>query len=235
VLDDLCDRPEGLGWALANRVALAQAAPDMFVEAGARRLASHFAALRETLEEETGLEGRIALLTPGPADPAYFSHAYLARYLGVTLVEPGDLAVRDGEARVKTLEGLKRLDVVMRAAPSIGVDPLYAPGAVGAGGPPGALRAARLGRLIFANAVGCGALDGRTLAPIADRLCRDLLGEAPILPAAPTLWLGDPEARAAYLDAPEDWVVTPLRATRPQVAGSRQPFGVCISDSPDDR
>ena len=211
VLDQLADRPEGLGWALANRVAVAQAAPELFHESGARRLASHFAALREALEEETGLEGRIALLTPGPADPGYFSHAYLARYLGLTLVEPADLAVRDGETHVKTLEGLRRLDVVMRAAPSFGIDPLYAPGE-GAMGPPGLLRSARSGRLILANAAGAGVIDGRAMAPALTRLCRDLLGEDPILDEAAHLWLGEAEARARYLDDPEGWVVTPLRA-----------------------
>jgi uncharacterized circularly permuted ATP-grasp superfamily protein/uncharacterized alpha-E superfamily protein len=209
VLDEMTDRPEGLGWALANRVALAQAAPDLFVEAGARRLAGHFGDLRTALEAETGIEGRIALLTPGPSDPAYFSHAYLARYMGLTLVEPADLAARDGEVRVKTLEGLQRLDVALRAAASHGVDPLYAPGDHSAA-PAGALRAARQGRLIFANAVGTGVLDGRALAPVSAALCRDLLGTDPLLEEAPCLWLGDPEARARYLEELEAWAVTPL-------------------------
>ncbi len=217
VLDDHADRPEGLGWALANRVALAQAAPELFVEAGARRLAAHFADLREALEAETGLEGRIALLTPGPADPAYFSHAYLARYMGLTLVEPADLAARDGEVRVKTLEGLMRLDVALRAAPSHGVDPLYAPGEHSPA-PAGALRAARQGRLVFANAVGAGAVDGRALAPLAAGLARELLGEDLLLEDAPCLWLGDAEARARYLEAPEAWRLAPLTHVRRQGA-----------------
>ncbi|TVQ55743.1 MAG: hypothetical protein EA355_09095 [Rhodobacteraceae bacterium] len=211
VLDDHVDRPEGHGFALANRVALAQAAPELFVEAGVRRLAGHFARLQEGLEEETGIEGRIALLTPGPTDPAYFSHAYLARYLGLTLVEPGDLAVREGELHVKTLEGLRRLDVVLRSVPSLGVDPLYTPGA-GAAAPAGALRAARLGRVVFANAVGAGVLDGRALAPFSAALTRSLLGEEPVLAEAPCLWLGEPAARDAFLAAPEAWRLTPLRA-----------------------
>jgi uncharacterized circularly permuted ATP-grasp superfamily protein/uncharacterized alpha-E superfamily protein len=221
LLDDIVDRPEGLGWTLANRVALAQAAPDLFFEAGARRLAPHFGDLREALEAETGVEGRIALLTPGPGDSCYFSHAYLARYMGLTLVEHGDLAARDGEVRVKTLEGLKRLDVALRAAPSHGVDPLYAPGAQTAA-PAGALRAARQGRLAFANAVGAGVLDGRALAPVAAALCRDLLGADPLLQDAPSLWLGDAENRARYLEEPERWRLAPLTFS-PRPGGALAP------------
>jgi uncharacterized circularly permuted ATP-grasp superfamily protein/uncharacterized alpha-E superfamily protein len=212
VLDDALDRPDGDGWALANRVAVGQAASDLFVETGARRLATHFAAMQEALEAETGAEGRMIYLTPGPGDSAYFSHAYLARYLGMTLVEPGDLAVRDGEAHVKTLEGLRRVDVVLRGAPSLGIDPLYAPG-VGAIAPPGVVRAARLGRVIFANAIGSAALNGRALAPFSAALIRRLLGEEPVLEEAPCLWLGEPEAQAAWLADREGWRVTGLRNT----------------------
>lgn len=218
VLDDIVDRPDGDGWALANRVALGQAASDLFVEAGARRLASHFSMMQQALEAETGLEGRIAYLTPGPTDPAYFSHSYLARYLGLTLVEPGDLAVRDGEAHVKTLEGLRRLDVVLRGSASLGIDPLYAPG-LGAISPPGVLRAARMGRVAFANAIGAGVADGRALAPFSATLIRRLLGEEPLLAEADHLWLGDPQAQEAVLSDRDAWRITSLRApSRPGTA-----------------
>lgn len=213
VLDDAFDRPEGVGWALANRVALGQAASEMFVSSGARRLARWFDALREALERDATAEGRMACVTPGPSDPAYFSYAYLARYLGLTLVEPGDLAARDGEAHVKTLEGLRRVDVMLRGAASAGIDPLYAPGRAGhAVGPPGLLRAARLGRVSIVNAIGAGAVDGRVLAPFSARLIRELLGEEPILAEAESLWLGDPAARARYLDDPRAWRVTETAA-----------------------
>jgi uncharacterized circularly permuted ATP-grasp superfamily protein/uncharacterized alpha-E superfamily protein len=211
VLDDLVDRADGDGWALANRVALGQAASELFVETGARRLASHFDLLQQALEAETGVEGRMAYVTPGPSDPAYFSAAYLSRYMGLTLVEPGDLAVRDGEAHIKTLEGLRRVDVILRGAPSTGIDPLYAPG-LGAVAPPGILRAARLGRLVFANAVGAGVFEGRALAPFSAALIERLTGETPLLTEAPCLWLGDPEARATWAADPDAWRVTALRA-----------------------
>jgi uncharacterized circularly permuted ATP-grasp superfamily protein/uncharacterized alpha-E superfamily protein len=220
VLDDAVDRPEGDGWALANRVALGQAASELFVDSGVHRLASHFDTLQESLEAETGIEGRIAYVTTGPSDPAYFSQSYLARYMGLTLVEPGDLAVRDGEAHVKTLEGLRRVDVLLRGAPSDGIDPLYAPG-LGAMAPPGILRAARLGRVCFANAVGASVFEGRALAPFSAGLIGRLIGETPILREAPALWLGDPEARAEWRRAPEAWRVTHLRA--PSRPGAPRP------------
>jgi uncharacterized alpha-E superfamily protein len=182
--------------------------------------------MQETLEAETGAEGRIIYLTPGPSDPAYFSHAYLARYLGMTLVEPGDLAVRDGEAHLKTLEGLRRVDVVLRGAPSLGIDPLYASG-IGAIAPPGVVRAARLGRVAFANAIGAGLLDGRALAPFSGALIRRLLGEEPLLEEADHLWLGEPEAQARWLADREGWRVTPMRAvSRGPLAGEDRLSGL---------
>ncbi len=230
VLDDHIDRPDGDGWALAIRVALGQAASELFVESGARRLVGHFDLLQEALEAETGTEGRIAYVTPGPSDAAYFSHAYLARYLGLTLVEPGDLAVRDGEAHVKTLEGLRRVDVLLRGASSVGIDPLYSPG-LGAIAPPAILRAARLGRLTFANAVGAGVLDGRTLAPFSAALIRRLTGEEPMLAEAPCLWLGDPDQRTAYLAEPEAWRVTAMRAAARPGAPAHSPLAELKPDA----
>jgi uncharacterized circularly permuted ATP-grasp superfamily protein/uncharacterized alpha-E superfamily protein len=230
VLDDAVDRPDGDGWALANRLALGQSASDLFVEAGVRRLASHFDALQEALEAETGVEGRIAYVSQGPSDPAYFSQAYLARYLGLTLVEPGDLAVRDGEAHVKTLEGLRRVDVLLRGAPSAGIDPLYAPG-IGAMAPPGALRAARLGRVVWANAVGAGVFEGRVLAPFSAALIERLTGETPILREAPCLWLGDPESRARWAAEPDAWRVTGLRRPTGPAAAAPGPLAGLAPDA----
>ena len=215
VLDDHVDRPEGMGWALANRVALSQAASEFFVEVSPRRLGGFFSTLQEELEAGAGPEERVTLLTAGSDDPAYFSHAYMARYLDLTLVEPGDLTARNGEAHVKTLEGLRRMGVALRGVPSLGIDPVYAPGP-SAVAPPGVLYAAKHGVTKFANMVGAGVFDGRALAPWSQSLMRRLIGEDPILPEAPWLDLGDAGGRETYLANPGAWRLTRARAaTRP--------------------
>ncbi|MEM7268612.1 MAG: circularly permuted type 2 ATP-grasp protein, partial [Pseudomonadota bacterium] len=153
--------------------------------------------------------------------PAYFSHAYMARYLDITLVEPGDLTARNGEAQVKTLEGLRPMGVALRGAPSLGIDPIYAPGP-SAVAPPGVMFAAKKGVTTFANMVGAGVLDGRALAPCSTALMRRLKGQDPILDEAPALDLGDADARRAYLANPDDWRLAPKRfAARP---GGAEPF-----------
>ena len=211
VLDDHVDRPEGLGWALANRIALSQAAPEMFFDISPRRLGGFFSTLRDTLENGAQGDGRVTLLTAGSLDPAYFSNAYMARFLDFTLVEPGDLTARDGLAHVKTLEGLRRIDVTLRSAPSLGIDPIYAPGPSPLS-PPGVLFAAKRGLTKFANMVGAGVFDGRSLAPFSTGLMQRLLNEDPILQESLHLNLADAEAQETYLGDIANWRVSPSRS-----------------------
>lgn len=211
VLDDHVDRPEGLGWALANRIALSKAAPEMFFDISPVRLGGFFSTLRETLENGAQGDGRVTLLTAGSLDPAYFSNAYMARFLDFTLVEPGDLTARDGLAHVKTLEGLRRIDVTLRSAPSLGIDPIYAPGPSPLS-PPGVLFAAKRGLTKFANMVGAGVFDGRSLAPYSTGLMRRLLNEEPILRESLHLNLADAGAQETYLGELGDWRISPSRS-----------------------
>ncbi len=107
----------------------ATAWPQLFRDCHTRRLAGYFLALQESFQ---GLcrrdDGRIVLLSPGPASPSYFSHAYLARYLGYTVVESGDLTVRDNQVYLKTLDGLQRVYLVVAKQPGHLMDPLHLPG-----------------------------------------------------------------------------------------------------------
>ena len=88
--------------------------PTVLAEQEKNGSAEHYAGFQEHLDRMMGWVGRLALLTQGEADPRFFSHAYFARYLSANLVEPADLTVRDGAAFVKTLDGLKRVDVLLR-------------------------------------------------------------------------------------------------------------------------
>ncbi|MEO0821646.1 MAG: circularly permuted type 2 ATP-grasp protein [Pseudomonadota bacterium] len=209
VLADRLDTPLGDGWLIANRIATSQSFAEPFLELGVRRVASHYARFQELLDSLTGWEGRLALLTGGMKDPRFFSHAYLARYLNAAMVEPGDVTVRDGAAFVKTLDGLKKIDVLLRGVPDRTVDALHnqreaVPGA------PGLSLAVRSGALVLGNAIGSSVLSYRALAPFAHRLAEDLLGGDLLIADAPCFWLGEPDAREEVIADPRAWRIEAL-------------------------
>src|SRR3989442_14877499 len=116
-------------------------------------LAHFFRALQEALTGGAPLDGEtphVVLLTPGPYNETYFEHAYLARYLGYTLAEGGDLTVRDQRLYLKLLDGLQPVDVVWRRLGDAQCDPLELRGDSMAG-VPGLVQAVRAGNVIVAN------------------------------------------------------------------------------------
>jgi uncharacterized alpha-E superfamily protein len=209
VLGDRLDAPLGDGWLLANRIATTQAFADLFVDMGVRRLASHYTAFQDYLDQMMGWDGRMALLTAGEQDPRFFSHAYFARYMSASLIEPADLTVREGSAFVKTLDGLKRVDVLLRGVPDAAIDALHRPGRAAFGAPALSL-AARSGSLKVVNAIGTAAFAHRALAPYAHRIAQFLLGEDLQLPDAPCLWLGGARAREQVIAERPDWRIESL-------------------------
>ena len=209
VLSDRIDTPLGDGWLLANRIATSQAFADLFVDMGVRRVAGHYAGFQEHLDRMMGWEGRLALLTEGEKDPRFFSHAYFARYLSANLVEPADLTVRDGAAFVKTLDGLKRVDVLLRGVADSGIDALHRPGHAVLGAPALSL-AARSGALKSVNAIGSAVFANRALAPYAHRLAETLLGETLLIADAPCLWLGGKRAREQVFAERDQWRIERL-------------------------
>lgn len=205
VLADQVEAPSGMGYALANRVALTHGFAELFRAMGATRLVGFFTALQDGLAALAGREdARIVVLGPMPADPGYFGHAYLARYLGYTLVETADLTVRDERVYMKTLDGLQRVDLVIRQLPAAGCDPLELPDHGGAG-VPGLVRAHRKGSVRIINAPGSGLGNNRALGAFITQLCRRFAGADPLLDEAPCLWLGDPVARAQVVAEPGAW------------------------------
>lgn len=212
VLADQADTAVGNGYVLAGRVALSHGLADLFTDSHARRLASYYLRHQEALQAIVGRDdGRVVMLSPGPDAPSYFSHAYLARYLGYTLVEAADLTVRDSQVFVKTLDGLQRVDVVARKLPSRGIDPLQLP-APGVMGVPGLVQAARAGRVTVANALGNGVVQHRVLAPFAAELCKALLGEELRIADAPAIWLGSDAGRAEAVQRLAELEFGPLTA-----------------------
>ncbi len=209
ILSERLDTPFGDGWLLANRVATAQALADPFSDIGVRRLASHFTAFQAHLDQLLGWDGRLALLTGGQKDSRFFSHAYFARYIGASLIEPADLTVRDGAAYVKTLDGLKRLDVLLRGVPDVSIDSLHRP-ELAAFGAPALSLAVRSGSLKIANAIGSAVLTRRALAPFAHRMADHLLGQELALHDAPCLWLGGERAREQVIAERNKWRIEGL-------------------------
>src|SRR6516162_9916202 len=153
--------------------------PDAFRDCHVQRLAPFFVSLRDTLRAiapHNRDNPRIVLLTPGPYNETYFEHAYLARYLGYTLVEGGDLTVRDNRVYQKLLGGLQPVDVILRRLEDDRCDPLELRGD-SFQGVPGLVQAVQAGNVAVANPLGSGWMQSPGLLPYLPRLCRHLLGE----------------------------------------------------------
>ncbi len=209
VVRDRTQAPPGAGYALENRLVLSRIFPSLFRDAHVHRLALFFRALRATLAHLAGSrsgEGRVVLMSPGADSETYFEHAYLAKYLGYTLVQGGDLTVREGRVYLKTLDGLQAVDVILRRVNDEFCDPLelrqdsYL-------GVAGLLQAARLGRVALANPLGSAVLENPGLNQFMPALCRHFLGEELLLPAPETWWCGGQREREYVLDHLDDLII----------------------------
>ena len=194
-LADRTQGPSGAGYAVENRLVIARTLPQDFQSLHVERLASFFMTLRDTLQslaKQQRDNPRVVLLSPGPRSPTYFEDGYLARYLGYTLVEGGDLTVRGDRVFLKTLGGLLPVDVVLRRIPDDDCDPLELRGDSPLS-TPGLLQAIRGGQVVVANGLGSGFLEAPALAAFLPAACKMLLGEELKLPSVPTWWCGRSE------------------------------------------
>lgn len=212
VLSDNTGVPNGQGWALAGRIALASAYGDVFNGCGVERLSHYFEAMNEALRHSGSGRGRTVILAPGPDDPNYFSHAYLARYLGLTLVQASDLTQRGGIVHLKTVGGLERVDRVLRKLRANALDCLSVSGATVLGSP-GMMHAAASGSLSLANAAGSGVADNRLLAFLGEDYWREITGSASFFAEAPALWLGEAGHVERFLTEP-GWQLSPVSHAR---------------------
>ncbi len=207
VIDNHTETLAGIGFALANRVVHTHVAGDIFKNCNALRLAPYFQELQAALTHHSGRENaRVALLTPGPHHEDYFSHAFLARYLGYLIVEGHDLKTRNAQIYLKTLEGLKELDLIVRCISGKSSDPLELD-PTGFIGPSGLLRVCRKSPQIVVNAIGTALAQNRGLGPYLPQLARHILGEDLELPDAPRRWLGDPDAQQELFANPESFII----------------------------
>ena len=209
VLEDRTQAPSGAGYALENRIIISSALPEAFRDCHVERLAPFFRTLRGTLQSlapHNRDNPRIVLLTPGPDNASYFEQAYLAQYLGYTLVNGGDLTVREDRVYLKTLGGLSPIDVILRRVNDDYCDPLELRPESNLG-VPGLVQAARAGNVAIASPLGTGVLQTPALLPYLARLSRSLLGEELQLDSVRTCWCGDPEGMREASSIFDDAVV----------------------------
>jgi uncharacterized circularly permuted ATP-grasp superfamily protein/uncharacterized alpha-E superfamily protein len=198
VLADRTQAPSGKGYALENRIVLTSTFPDEFRDLRVQRLASFFQKEKDSLRimaPQAKGEPTVVMLTPGPLSETYFEHAYEARYLGYPLVEGGDLTVRGLKVFLKTLEGLRQVDVIIRRVDDTYCDPLELRGDTWLG-VPGLMAAWRAGGVAIANGLGSGVVETTAMLPFLPGLCRHFLSEELRLPNAETWWCGQPRELA---------------------------------------
>jgi uncharacterized circularly permuted ATP-grasp superfamily protein/uncharacterized alpha-E superfamily protein len=209
VLADRTQAPSGSGYALENRIIVADVLPDLFRTSNVLRLAPFFRAQREALTNLAQRDNpRIVLLTPGPLNETYFEHSYIARYLGFTLVQGKDLTVRNRRVHLKTVDGLERVDVILRRVDDSFCDPLELRGE-SLLGVPGLVDAIVAGNVKVANALGSGLIETSAIMPFLPGLSTQLLGEKLKLPSVATWWCGQPYALDWVLDHLDSVVVKP--------------------------
>jgi uncharacterized circularly permuted ATP-grasp superfamily protein/uncharacterized alpha-E superfamily protein len=210
VLADRTQAPSGSGYALENRLVSLRVLPDVFRAGNVQRLAPFFQAYKDTLRALAPKREnpRIVLLTPGPFNETWFEHAFLARYLGFTLVEGGDLTVRNNNVYMKTLGGLLPVDVIVRRQDDTFCDPLELRGDSMLG-VPGLVQAVWSGNVAIANALGSGLIESSGLSAFLPALSRHILGEELRMPNIATWWCGDEAARRQVEARLEHLVIKP--------------------------
>lgn len=207
VLGDRTQAPSGAGYALENRLVLSRAFSNLYKSMNVERVAPFFEAFRESLRSGADRdEPRIGLLTPGAFSETYFEHATLARYLGFLLVEGDDLAVSGDRIHIRTVAGLKRLDVLLRRVDSNFLDPLELDASSHLG-VPGLIDVLRKNGVVVANMPGSGVLEARALLGFLPSLSRRFLGEDLKMPHIATWWCGQKSAREEVLDRIEDFAI----------------------------
>ena len=237
ILSDRAQAPSGAGYALENRTVLARALPHLFGEVGVHRLSFFFRALQNSVADlQYQLESavriashqidnpHVVVLTPGPLNETYFEHAYLANYLGYTLVQGDDLTVWDGRVWLKSLDGLRPVDIILRRVDDIFCDPLELrqDSRLGVAG---LLEVIRQGNVVVINPPGSGVLENPGLMPFLPGISKRLMGEDLRLPSVATWWCGEPKQHEYVLANLEALVIKTIH----RQSGERSLFGTQLS------
>lgn len=200
VLEDNCRCPSGVSYVVQNRTSLQRTFPELFAGLPVRKVRNYSDMLRETLEfmaPRGAGHGKCVLLSPGRANSAYFEHSFLAREMGILLVEGSDLIVEDNHVYVRTTSGKQPVDVIYRRIDDEFLDPLsFRKDSIL--GVPGLINAYRAGTVALANAPGAGVADDKAVYPFVPDFIRYYLDEDPIIGQVPT-YMGFREDEFKYM------------------------------------
>ncbi|MBF0266728.1 MAG: circularly permuted type 2 ATP-grasp protein [Gammaproteobacteria bacterium] len=211
VLSDRTQTPTGSGYALENRMIMRRIFPKLFREAKVQRLVSFFRSLRKELSSLSPRDKKshTVLLSSGSEHESYFEHSYLANYLGYTLAQGSDLTSRDGKIWLKSIDGLKQIDVVFRKIDDIDCDPLEL-NQNSFIGVPGLLSAVRAGHVNIANPLGSSIIENPAFQAFLPGICRQILGEELIIPCIPSWWCGQNDSLAYVMDNFDQLIIKPV-------------------------
>jgi uncharacterized circularly permuted ATP-grasp superfamily protein len=207
VLEDNLRVPSGVSYMLQNRRMSQRLFPQLFSTYDIAPVEHYPSSLRTTLKESAFCENpTIAVLTPGPYNSAYYEHAFLAKEMGVELVEGRDLFVRDNNVWMRTIYGPQKVDILYRRIDDAYLDPL-ALNPDSYLGVPGLIQAYRAGGIALANALGTGVADDKSIYPYVPAMINFYLSEEPILKNVPTRILSNPDDLKYTLDNLDKLVV----------------------------
>ncbi|KAB0550176.1 circularly permuted type 2 ATP-grasp protein [Pseudomonas argentinensis] len=207
VLEDNLRTPSGVSYMLEDRKMMMRLFPELFANQRIAPIDHYPSLLLDTLKSSSPLDNpTVVVLTPGRFNSAYFEHAFLAREMGVELVEGADLFVRDDKLFMRTTAGARQVDVVYRRLDDGFLDPLaFNPESML--GVPGLLSTYRSGNVVLANAIGTGVADDKSIYPYVGEMIRFYLDEEPILKNVPTWQCRKPSELSHVLANLKDLVV----------------------------
>ncbi|MEI9947203.1 MAG: circularly permuted type 2 ATP-grasp protein [Chitinophagaceae bacterium] len=194
IISDRTQAPSGSGYALENRFAMSSVLPELFSSLNVKRLSPYFDSLQHALTSmapHNTDNPRIVILTPGPDNETYFEHSYLAAYLGLTLVQGNDLMVKDNYVWLKTIDGLEKVDVILRRVDDIYCDPLELK-SDSLLGVPGLVQAVRKGNVAIANPLGSSIVENPGFVPFLPAVAKHFFDKELIMPTIATWWCGQP-------------------------------------------
>ncbi len=209
VLEDNLRCPSGASYMLENRAAMRRAFPNLFQSYGVRPVETYSDDLLKSLlhiAPRGGDKPNVVLLTPGVYNSAYFEHTFLARQMGIPIVEGRDLVVNDSKVYMRTTAGLVPVDVIYRRIDDDFLDPLVfrSDSMLGV---PGLVNAYRAGNVALANSIGTGVADDKVIYAYVPKLIKYYLGEDPILANVNTYLASEPLDRKFILENIEKLVV----------------------------
>ncbi|HMR85411.1 MAG TPA: circularly permuted type 2 ATP-grasp protein, partial [Niabella sp.] len=192
VISDRTQAPSGYGYALENRSVMNNVLPELFSRLPVRRLSPFFDVLQQALYQVAPSQSgqpRIVILSAGPENETYFEHSYLSLHMGIPLVQGNDLMIKDNFVWLKTIEGLEKVDVILRRMDDVYCDPLELK-SDSLLGVPGLLQVVRKGNVSIANSLGSSIIENAGLMPFLHNAAKYLLNEELIIPSIATWWCG---------------------------------------------